>query len=168
MGRDVIRAIERPVTETQNGERWNRLIEETEIFGTEVDGVASAYPLLLLQKVEIVNDSIDARPVLVVFTPFVPLDQAVNVFDPVVDGKTITFGCSGYFHDRRPLLYDRGTESFWSVTPDGLRCVAGKSKGTTLKLITHVTPVAWGDWISDHPQSRLIVGADRSAQDAIR
>jgi len=144
------------------GVRWKRLIDETPVIGVTFNDIPTVYPLKVLEKVEVVNDLVGERPLLVVFTPFIPTEQAVGLFDPVVDGQRITMGSSGYFLDRKPVLYDRGSESFWVVKADGVVSLAGKYKGKVLKQIQHMVPVLWGEWSSQHPKSRLVIGADRS------
>jgi hypothetical protein len=163
MGRDVVRAIDRPIVEVGEGEHWENMQPETPVVGVKTAGVVTAYPLLLLEKVEVVNDTVGDQAVLVVFTPFVPRDEAVDVFDPTHDGRRLTFGSSGHFHgpQRRPLLYDRQTESLWAVDDDGIGCVGGACKGARLRRLDHPKPTDWGTWSARHAGARLIVGADR-------
>ena len=162
IGRDMVRAIDRPILEHSGGERWSRLQHDTRVAGLKVDGIANAYPLRVLEKVEVVNDTIGSRAMMVVFTPFIDPETAVDVFDPVLDGRRLTFGSSGYFFDRRPLLYDRGTESLWLVSGERLRCVAGATRGSELKRIEHARLMDWHRWQAENPDGRLVVGADRS------
>src|SRR5437763_864834 len=85
----------------------------------------AAIPILVLSKVEVVNDRIGEEPVLVVFRPFVPEREAVSAFTPVVNGRRITMGLSGYLIDRTPVLYDRGTRSLWHPRDGTLAAIAG-------------------------------------------
>ncbi len=162
IGRDVIRAIDRPVVEIGGGERWERIHPDALVVGMEIHDVISVYPLPMLAKVEAINDTIAEVPVLVVMTPFVPSDEAVDIYNPVLNGERLTMGSSGYFLDKKPLLYDRKTESFWIAEGKILRAVAGPLKGATLKRIKHGHPIAWSSWQGQYPESRLIVGADRT------
>ena len=41
----------------------------------------------------------------------------------------MTMAASGYFHDEKPLLYDRGTESLWVENAGKLKVVAGNRNG---------------------------------------
>lgn len=162
IGRDVIQAIDWPLVEVGGGPLWQRIPWDAPVAGALFDGVASVYPMLVLRKVEVVNDQVQNRPVLVLFTPFMADEEAVSLYDPVIDGKRITLGSSGYFRERRPLLYDRGTESLWINSGDKIDAIAGKLKGKSLPKIGKPTLVSWGTWRDQHPDSRLIVGADRS------
>jgi hypothetical protein len=71
-------------------------------------------------------------------------------------------GQSGYFVGTLPLLFDRETDSLWLERDGVMTAVAGRLKGATLPRVARVAPVAWGDWRSRHPRSRLLIGADRS------
>ena len=159
IGRDVIQAIDYPLYEKVGGTCWTRVPHEASVVGFEKDGVATAYPLRVLDKVEVINDGSGDRPVLVAYTPEVAV---VSVFDATVDGQRVTMGHGGYFFGNRPVLYDRKTESLWSEQDGAMVAVAGRRKGANLKLIARLDPVAWGDWRVKHPDGRLVVGADRS------
>jgi hypothetical protein len=164
LGRDVIRAIDQPIVEVGAGQHWDRLLTDTPIISLGLAGVETAYPLLLLQKVEVVNDTIKDRFVTVVSTPFVPEEASVHIFDPMLHGQRLTFGLSGHFLgvQRSPLLYDRQTESLWQVVGGELACVAGKHQGVRLKGLAHPAPTPWARWMRDHEgDGRLIVGAER-------
>jgi hypothetical protein len=162
MGRDVVQAIDWPVVEVGGGTRWERIPWDAPVAGVVVDDTPCVYPLLILKKVEVINDEIRQRPLLVVFTPFVPDEEAVNVFDPKIDGHRLTMGLSGYFRDRKPVLYDRGTESLWIEHDHELVSIAGQLKGSKLQNVAHPDLLTWSKWRAKHPQSRLLIGADRS------
>jgi len=163
LGRDVIQAIDYPLVETSGGPIWARIPAEALVVGFQVAGVESVYPIPVLEKVCVINDQISDRPVLVTFNPLERRSQPVHLYEPLVAGQRVTLGMSGYFQDRRPLLYDRGTESIWRETSDGvIESIAGRYKGSRLRSIENRTPTTWSDWRRDHPKSRLLVGADRS------
>lgn len=70
-----------------------------------------AYPVGILNWHEIVNHAIDDEPVLITFCPLCGTGMA---FDPVVDGRHLTFGVSGLLYNSDLLMYDHQTESLWS------------------------------------------------------
>jgi hypothetical protein len=162
MGRDVVQAIDQPIVEIGGGKRWKRIPSNAPVVGLILRDVPCVYPLLLLRKVEVVNDEIARHPVMITYMPFVPEDEAVHVYDSMLDGHRVTMGLSGYLHDRKPVLYDRGTESFWVEQDGALTAIAGDRKGARLPIIAHPTPILWSAWQAQHPDSRLVVGADRS------
>jgi hypothetical protein len=163
LGRDFVRAIDQAIVEVGAGSHWKRMQPDTPVVGLDFAGVETAYPLLLLQKVEIVNDTINGRPVVVICTPFLPDHLAVQAFDPVLDGQRLTFGVTGHFRgaERRPLLYDRQTESLWIIGDDTLSCLAGRHKGVRLKSLAQPAPMRWDRWQASQHGGRLVVGAER-------
>ena len=62
------------------------------VLGLEVNGEARAYPLLIMNWHEIVNDTLGGSPVAVTYCPLCGTGIA---FDPIVDGKALEFGQSG-------------------------------------------------------------------------
>jgi len=109
----------------------------------------------------VVNDTIGNQPYLVTSNPIAPREDQVTVYETVVEGHRVTMGVAGYFYDRKPLLYDRGTESLWVSQAGAMRAISGKYKGQQLRPLARPVPVAWGRWRSEHPHSRLVVGANR-------
>ncbi len=164
MARDVIRSIREPLAEVGGGPIWSKLQPDLPVAGLSLAGSSpTAYPLLLLHKVEVVNDLIRDQPVLIVCAPFTPEDQAVCVFNPVHESGVFTMGLSGYLQEPgpRPVLYDHQTESLWISRDETLRCVAGPSKGIELPHIAHLKPEMWDDWVDRNPEGRLLVGDAR-------
>ena len=162
MGRDCQRAIDSPIVELGGGELWGRVPDEARVAAGTLGGVETAYPVLVLDKVLIINDSVGPTSFLVTYSPNAPDGEIVAIHESVLGGKRVTMGATGYEHNGKPLLYDRGTESLWAHAPEGLVAVSGAHKGAKLKRSGAVKTVAWGDWRSEHPSGRLVVGADRS------
>jgi Protein of unknown function (DUF3179) len=162
-GRDIQRPIDRPLVEVGGGNFWVRVPDEAVVAAGQVGGVETAYPIVILDKVAIVNDLIEDQPYLVTYNPTAGPAEQVGVYKSVVSGHRVTMGVSGLAQDGKPLLYDRGTESLWVLEPEAVRAVAGTHRGTVLKALSHPSTVSWSRWRSGHPQSRLVVGADRSA-----
>ena len=114
---------------------------------------AKAYPIRILNWHEVVNDTIDGQPILISYCPLCGTGMA---FDPVVDGKTLTFGVSGLLYKSDVLMYDHQTESLWSQIMQ--EAVTGEMMGTRLTLLPliHTT---WGAWKAEHPES-LVLSTD--------
>ena len=66
MGRDVHRAIDRPIVEINGGVRWERIPEDAEVVGVEIENSWTIYPVNVLKKVLIVNDQVGHNPVAVI------------------------------------------------------------------------------------------------------
>jgi hypothetical protein len=167
-GRDVHQAIDAPLVEATGGPIWERIPADALVVGLDLAGVASVYPVLVLEKVKIVNDVIEGRPILVTYNGFAPPGESVNVYEATLDGQRVTMGTSGYFQGREPLFYDRGSESLWRRdAAETLRAVAGPSKGKALRAVPRPAIVAWDDWRGRFPGSRLLVGAEPPPRRAV-
>jgi hypothetical protein len=161
MGRDSIRTIFRPVVEIGGGRRWVRIPGDAPVAAFDLDGVACAYPLIVLQKTLAVHDVINGRSFLVTFAPAVPADQAIRLFDLTLDGQPLAMGHSGSFLDGRSVLYDRQSKSLWLPGPERLEAIAGRHRGSHLSELVRPVLAEWSDWQTHHPDGRLLVGADR-------
>src|SRR5260370_30627492 len=91
-----------------------------------------------------------------------PPEQKVFIYDPKVDGQRLLMGSAGYMHDFKPMLYDRATESLWAHDGTTLLAIAGAHKGKRLTRVSLLGSTTWGRWRSQHPSTRLLVGADRA------
>jgi hypothetical protein len=167
VGRDVYQAIDDPLIEAGGGPIWERIPAEAHVVGVNLGGVRAVYPLLVLDRVRIINDVIGRQPILVTYNRSVPPDASVKVYDAALDGERVTMGTSGYDQAGLPLLYDRGSESLWKDQGDALRAIAGRRKGRVLRQLAAPVPVAWGDWRGQNPGSRLLVGANRPGPQAV-
>jgi hypothetical protein len=165
-GRDVARAIDFPVIEFTGGPRWVRVPDDATIVGFEHNGVHSAYPQLVMERVRVVNDEFDGKPVIVSLRPYAAIMEATRAYESTLNGKRITMGSSGYFlkekDSAKNVLYDRGTLSLWIDTPEALEAVSGPLKGSKLNRISTLKASTWSDWRSSHPKTRLVVGGDRT------
>jgi Protein of unknown function (DUF3179) len=157
----VSRAIDYPVIEMGGGEVWQRVPADSEVVGHTLQGVKCVYPVLVLGKVQVVNDVVQEHPFLVVANLFASPDQAYSIYDANHDGRRLTMAATGYFHDNKPLLYDRGTRSLWVEEKDGLTAIAGEHKQLKLARVASPAPVTWKAWLSQNRTSRLLIGADR-------
>lgn len=136
--RDGIPSIDDPKFERPaNSLPWRT----NDLMLTFDDGDAHfAYPIGILNWHEIVNHDLDGTSLLITFCPLCGTGMA---FNPVVDGRLLTFGVSGLLYNSDLLMYDHQTESLWSQIEG--RAISGPLAGTEL------TPVAirhelWGRW----------------------
>ena len=146
--RDGIPAINSPVFE--KAAVANYPSDEDRILGVEINGVAKAYPIGILNYHEIVNDYFDDVPVVITYCPL--CGSGVAFYARIVD-KNRTFGVSGLLYNSDVLLYDRESESLWSQIMG--QAVAGPLKGTKLEIIsTYYT--TWKDWKERYPQTLVL------------
>lgn len=67
------------------------LSDDDSVIGVEFNGVARAYPLMILVWHEIVNDMFDNSPLVITYCP---LCYSSLTFVRVLDGSTVEFGTS--------------------------------------------------------------------------
>jgi len=159
IGRDVFRGIEEPLIETGGGSIWERVPSGALVVGDSLEGLASAYPLVVLQRVCVVHDTVKDHPYLVVHTPTPAGDRSIGIYDLESEGSRFRLGTSGYLLDGKVLLYDRETESLWVERDRSLDAISGPRKGKQLPLVDRPATVAWSTWKTNHPRSRLVVGS---------
>ncbi len=123
---------------------------DDEVIGIERDGIARAYPLKLLRRHEVVNDTLGG-PQLITYCP---VCDAGLVTDRTVAGQTRTFGVSGYLYRANLVLYDEESGSLWSQL--GARAIQGPLTGTRLDR-TGSAVTTWGDWQTETPETSVLV-----------
>ncbi len=159
-GRDRVKAIDYPIVQELDGDIARRIYPERPVLGLVMDGIIRAYPLTVMEKVEVVNDTIVDWPVAVTYCPLIAKPA---VYDRRLDGETLSMGSSGYCYEGSFVLYDRGTDSLWYPQPEGLTAIAGPLAGKVLPLMKdQLERMSWGQWQRRHPQTRVVVGGDRS------
>jgi hypothetical protein len=128
------------------------------VAGVTIGKEARAYPLMILNHHEVVNDRFGGVPIAVTYCP---LCDSVVVFDrreqPAVGdrGGVLEFGVSGLLYNSNVLMYDRGgrPESLWSqVAAQG---VSGPGARKELKTLP-VELTSWQDWHVRHPNTTVL------------
>jgi len=146
--RDGIPAINSPVFEKAAVANYPSNMDR--ILGVEINGVAKAYPIGILNYHEIVNDYFDDAPVVITYCPLCGSGVA---FHARIKDKNRTFGVSGLLYNSDVLLYDRESESLWSQIMG--QAVTGPLKDTKLEIIpTYYT--TWKDWKERYPQTLVL------------
>ena len=117
-----------------------RLPPMERVVTLDIGGEFVAYPFLLLAQLPVVNDAVGGKQVVVFYTgdtlsPFAgTLTRpkrtigSTGVFDPVVDGRRLTFKVVVN------VIVDDETGSKWSILGEALE---GPLKGTQLDLVVH-------------------------------
>ena len=147
-GRDGIRSLDYPAFISAGDA--NFLKSKDRILGIEINGVARAYPIRILNYHEIVNDAFGGKAIVVTYCP---LCNSGIAFDARVDRARLEFGVSGLLYNSDVLLYDRQTDSLWSQIKQV--AISGVMKGTNLVAIplTHTT---WRDWLARYPETEVL------------
>lgn len=115
---------------------------------------ARAYPIRYLMWHEIVNDRIGATPVLVTFCP---LCNTGMVFDPRLDGTTLSFGVSGLLRRSDMIMYDLQTESWWQQALG--QGIVGVHAGRSLKQLPALME-SWSAFRTAHPDGLVMAEPD--------
>ena len=130
LAKDAIPAIDRPTfTTTQQAATW--MDEQEPVMVYEGEHTARAYPIQILLFHELVNDTVDGRPILV---SYCPLCNSGVIFDRTVAGAVHDFGVAGLLRHSDMVMYDRQTDSLWQqVTGEA---IVGTHTGRRLTPIT--------------------------------
>jgi hypothetical protein len=147
-GRDGIRSLDHPAFVSAGDAAF--LKEKDRVLGLELNGVARAYPIRILNYHEIVNDVFGDHAIVVTFCP---LCNSGIAFDATVDRVSLEFGVSGLLYNSDVLLYDRQTGSLWSQIEK--MAISGDMKGTALTAfpLRHTT---WRDWVARYPDTEVL------------
>jgi hypothetical protein len=146
--RDGIPALTDPAFVTAS--RASFLKDDDRVLGVAYNGAAKAYPLLIMNWHEIVNDHFSGVPVAVTYCPLCYTGMA---FKAEFEGRRQTFGVSGLLYNSDVVLYDRQTESLWSQLME--RAISGPRRGQRLEPVP-VFNTTWGDWRRRHPETVVL------------
>ncbi|MGQ9851612.1 MAG: DUF3179 domain-containing (seleno)protein [Aggregatilineaceae bacterium] len=83
---------------------------QSPVVAVSVNGSARAYPLAIMTRHEIVNDTLGGVPVAVTFCP---LCNSAIVFERTVEGQVLRFGVSGLLRNSDLIMWDDATQSWW-------------------------------------------------------
>ena len=148
-GRDGIPALNRPAAvPAAAGDRF--LAPDALVLGVTIGAEARAYPHNILWWHEIVNDELGGRAIVV---SYCPLTGSGMVYDPVIGGRTLSFGVSGLLFDNNLVLFDRATDSLWSQMR--VQSVCGTLSSTAPALLP-VVQSTWAAWKALHPGTTVV------------
>ena len=116
-------------------------------------GEYRAYPTRILDRHEIVNDTVAGTPLAITYCPL--CGSAVGVRRDLKN--TITeFGVSGLLYNSDLVFYDRATETLWDqIEATG---IVGPLTGEKLEFVP-VTMTRWSRWREAHPDT-LVLSTD--------
>lgn len=150
--RDAIPAIFNPtyLTIEQASERYEPQIPLVQV---RIGGDARGFPLGILIWHEIVNDTINGRPVAITFCP---LCNTAIAYERQVGERTLDFAVSGLLRNSDLVMYDRGTETLWQQSTG--RAIVGNLVGARLAGLP-ATVVSFGQFRAAYPDG-LIMSPD--------
>lgn len=153
---DGIPPIDHP--KFQDAEDVDWLAATDPVLSLTVGEETRAYPLQVMTWHEIVNDTVDGRPVAVTYCP---LCNSGVAFEREVDGRLLDFGTSGMLYADNLVMYDRQTESLWPQLTG--QASVGALTGTLLEAIP-MGIVGWDQFRTAHPDAQVLTretGFDR-------
>jgi len=147
--KDGIPALDRLRYETINQARaW--LGDREPVITIEINRVSRAYPMQILIWHEVANDVIGGVPVAITFCS---VCHSAIVFDRRLDGRTLSFGVSGFIYGANMVLYDRETESWWQQFTG--RALVGDLTGSQLKRLP-AQIISFGEFAAAYPRGEVM------------
>ncbi len=134
--------------------------EDSRVLGLTVGAVPRAYPIGLLDRFEVVNDSV---PGLSFVVARCALTGITAVYDRKAAGRVLEFQNSGALWRDTLVLRDRQTGTYWSAATG--RAIDGPLSGETLRAIP-ATIVRAADWERAFPAS-LYMDLDKDTSEPI-
>ncbi len=155
--RDGIPAIDDPVFIT--AKQADFLSDDSRVLALEINGIAKAYPVNILNYHEIVNDTFvntlvnSSHKTQAVVITYCPLCGSGVAYSARLNGNNTSFGVSGLLYNSDVLLYDRETNSLWSQLLS--KAISGPMKGYEMEMLplNHTT---WKAWKKEHPDTLLL------------
>ena len=149
VGRDGIPPIDNPAfDDLALADTW--LQDASPVIAIEIDGIARAYPLAILTRHEIANDTIAETPIAVTFCP---LCNSAIVFDRRVGEDVLRFGVSGLLRKSDLIMWDDVTQSLWQqLTGEGI-------VGTHTDALLDIVPsqlVGYGAFKEQYPHGEVL------------
>lgn len=145
----------------QRASEVEALLDAEPVVAVAINGDARAYPIRVLTRHELVNDTVGEVPVTV---SYCPLCNSAVTYDRRAADRVLDFGTSGSLYQSSLVMYDRQTQSLWTHF-DG-KAVIGHLAGVQLDFFpTQI--IAWSEWRRDNPDGRVLVGeaGGRSLED---
>ncbi len=147
--KDGIPAIDDPqFVPVSTADAWLRALEPVTVF--QEQGEIRIYPFQILTWHEIVNDTVNGRPIVVTFCP---LCNTAIVFDATINSQPLDFGTTGRLRFSNLLMYDRQTESWWQQASG--EAVIGELTGNQLTFLpAHI--ISWQEAKTQYPNALVL------------
>jgi hypothetical protein len=126
------------------------LAEDDRVIAISLNGDKRAYPARILDRHEIVNDTIGGKPVAVTWCPL--CGSAVGI-EREVDGEVTEFGVSGVLYNSDLVFYDRASNTLWDQIE--AKGIVGPRTDETLTLVP-LTMTTWSRWRAAHPDTLVL------------
>ena len=149
-GKDGIPSVDRPEFIDAIDVETSFLNDDDLVVGILKGDKAKAYPHVILDWHEVVNDEINNDFVTI---SYCPLTGTAFGWESTTDETKTTFGVSGLLYNTNLILYDRNTDSNWSQLR--LECVNGKLINDKPSIVS-VVETNWGTWKKLYPNTKVL------------
>ncbi len=146
--RDCIRSIDDP--KYVAADAASHVADDDRVIAIALNGDHRAYPARIMDRHEIVNDTIGGVPVAITWCPL--CGSAVGIRREIA-GEVTEFGVSGLLYNSDLVLYDRASETLWDQIE--AKGIVGRRTGETLSLVP-LTMTTWARWRAAHPDTRVL------------
>ena len=147
-GRDGIPALDNPEKISIASATY---LDDSDLVLGYFDGVnAIAYPVLILDWHEIINDNVNDFPLAITYCPLTGTGIGWN---RTLNGKATTFGVSGLIYNNNLIPFDRETKSNWSQ--QRLDCVNGELINKKIETF-QIVETRWSNWKSMYPDTKVV------------
>ncbi|PJE65197.1 hypothetical protein COU91_03105 [Candidatus Saccharibacteria bacterium CG10_big_fil_rev_8_21_14_0_10_47_8] len=126
-GKDGIPAIDEPKFEPIGNFKHSDSVQAIVI---EDKDTVRVYPYNILTWHEIVNDTVNGKPLAITFCP---LCGSAIVYNRTLPDGVSTFGVSGALIESNMVMFDRGSETLWQQSTG--QALAGRHFGQKLELV---------------------------------
>ncbi len=147
-GQDGIPALVNPGFE--HAQSVDYLKNDDLVIGIKIGDETRAYPHIILDWHEIINDEINGSKFAITYCP---LTGSGIGWNRIINGNETTFGVSGLLYNSNLIPYDRATGSRWSQML--MKAVNGSLMGTDIKTVP-VIETTWQTWKMMYPNSKVV------------
>lgn len=122
------------------------------IIGINYGGIIRAYPAWIISSYNIINDSVNGKPILITFCKDCQSAGAFLSTLPHLKNRSLSYVTCMYKENLLSIC-DLQTSSIWN--PFSGKGIEGPAKGAQLARIP-VKILKWKDWLRVHPNSDVI------------
>jgi Protein of unknown function (DUF3179) len=134
------------------GKAATYLTADEPVLGIEIGGDARAYPLRVLNRHAVANDTVGRVQVALAWCR--PCGSAVLYRTDTPRG-TLILAATGRFREGDQLLTDRQTGTLWKQLTGAPAAGPLAGSGVELQLLP-VVLTSWGSWLRLHPETRVL------------
>lgn len=126
------------------------MVADEVVLGVTANGESVAYPLRIIARHELVNDTVGGDQLAIVYCT---LCRSGLVYERVIDGQLLNFQTSGLLLNSNKIMVDRETDTLWHHLEGA--AIGGELLGTDLVLRSNQL-LRWSDWVAQFPDSEVL------------